>query len=161
MKVLCIGDVVGRPGVDLLKRLLPNLKTDTGADFVIVNGENSDASGVGINRATAEEILQYADVITTGNHCFRKAGEDLFSDIDGLLCPGNYPGSGDNSGCYLVDMGRYGSLQVINLLGVAFMEPLDNPFYKVDRCLKKTRPVLPLWIFMRRQLQKKRPWHFT
>ena len=138
MKVLCVGDVVGAAGMETLCRYLPNLKTDTGADFVIVNGENSDASGVGLTKEGAQQILGYADVITTGNHCYRKADESMYTDMESVLHPANYPFTEDEAGCCQIDMGRLGTIRVINLMGVAFMEPIDSPFACVDRLLAKS-----------------------
>ena len=135
MRFLCVGDVVGTPGVSFFCERIPALKRAYAADFVIVNGENSDPSGVGICRQSAEALLQHADVITTGNHCFRRAGEELFSENERLLHPANYPYTEDENGRCLVDTGRHGTVCVLNLSGVAFLEPLDSPFQRVDALL--------------------------
>lgn len=135
MNLLCIGDVVGRAGLEYLCNSLPELRRSLQADLVVVNGENSDDSGTGINRETAEQILGYADVVTTGNHCFRRAGEELFTQNESVLLPANIPFTEDRAGCCLLDTGRFGTVRVINLAGVAWMEPLDNPFKRVDELL--------------------------
>ncbi|MFV0413115.1 MAG: TIGR00282 family metallophosphoesterase [Oscillospiraceae bacterium] len=135
MKVLCVGDVVGDAGLAFLCETLPALKQETGADLVVVNGENSDKSGTGLSRAGAETLLQYADVITTGNHCYRRAGEELYMENEMVLHPANFPYTSPEAGCCLVDLGRFGSARVINLAGVAWMEPIDNPFARLDELL--------------------------
>lgn len=135
MKVLCVGDIIGAPGVDFFCRKMPAFKRKMGADAVIVNGENAHDSGKGITRAIAEELFSHgADVITGGNHSFDRAEESLFEETEFLLCPANFPGVEKNAGSCTLDFGRY-ALQVINLSGVAFMEPVDNPFFAADRLI--------------------------
>ena len=138
MKILCVGDVVGQAGLNFLADRLPGLKRSTAADVVIVNGENSDKSGTGLSRTAAQEILQYADVVTTGNHCYRRADEELYTENPTVLHPANFPFTEDEAGCCLLDLGRLGMLRVINLMGVAFMEPIDSPFKRADELLGKT-----------------------
>lgn len=135
MKILCVGDVVGQPGLGFLCDILPLVKQQTGADFVIVNGENSDKTGVGITRHSAETLLQYADVVTTGNHCWRRADETLFTENETVLHPANFPYTEAAAGCCMVDTGRHGVVRVINLMGTAWMEPVDNPFKRADELL--------------------------
>lgn len=135
MKVLCIGDVVGTPGMDFLCDQLPGIKHRYNIDFVVVNGENSDRNGTGLSHADAEDLLQYADVVTTGNHCYRRAGEELYLENEAVLHPANFPYTQDTAGCCLIDMGRLGVVRVINLMGVAWMEPIDNPFKRADELL--------------------------
>ena len=133
MNVLCIGDVVGLNGLDHLCRELPALKRRVGADICIVNGENSDQCGRGITRNGAEAIFSHgADVITTGNHCFHRTKPETFEEQEFLLCPANYPRLAPGAGRCELDLGR-ARMQVINLSGVAFMEPLDNPFVRFDQ----------------------------
>ncbi|MDL2254480.1 YmdB family metallophosphoesterase [Ruminococcaceae bacterium OttesenSCG-928-I18] len=136
MRFLCVGDVVGDAGLSFFCERLPYIKKQLDADFVIVNGENSDRSGVGVSRSSAEALLQYADVVTTGNHCYRRAGEELFSENERLLHPANYPYTEDTNGRCFVDTGRHGTVCVLNLSGLAFLEPLDSPFQRVDALLQ-------------------------
>lgn len=137
MNVLCIGDVVGAGGRKILRRLLPPLKRQYGVDVCIVNGENA-ADGNGTTPAAAEELLASgADVITGGNHTFRRQEYyDLLDRSPMLLRPANYPASAPGSGMYTLDRGRY-QLTVINLMGVAFLDPLADPFDTLDRLLKE------------------------
>ncbi len=100
---------------------------------MIVNGENS-AKGNGITPQSANALFAGgADVITTGNHCFRRRCDALFDDPR-ILRPANYPEGAPGTGCTVLDCGAF-SLAVINLLGTAFLEPLDNPFSAADRLL--------------------------
>ena len=135
MKILCIGDVVGDAGLDFVCRRLPALRRELGVALCIVNGENADTSGTGLTKSAAEELLSHgADVITTGNHALRRAGMDLYTENNTLLMPANYPGIAPNAGMCTLDFGKY-SVLVANLAGVAFLEPLDNPFDVADRIL--------------------------
>ncbi len=136
MKFLCIGDVVGEPGLDFYREAVSYLKQTHAVDFVIVNGENSHKSGVGITKKEAEELLDFADVVTGGNHSYRRANEDLFSDYEGLLHPANYPYTQDENGRCLIDTGRFGTACIINLAGISFLEPIDSPFKRVDDLLE-------------------------
>ena len=135
MKLLCVGDVVGEPGLDFLCRRLPALRRRLGADVCIVNGENAHPDGVGINRAIAEEIFAHgADAVTTGNHALRRCAESLYEETEALLCPANLPFLDPSAGRVTLDFGRY-AVTVLNLSGVAFLEPIDSPFEVADRLL--------------------------
>ena len=132
MRVLMVGDVVGRPGRHALKEVLPGLRRELGLDFVVVNGENA-AAGFGITDDTADEILAAgADVISGGNHSFDQ--RDFISLLDGempVLRPANYPATAPGRG-YL----RVGNTAVVNLQGRVFMpEGLDSPFAVADAIL--------------------------
>lgn len=137
MTILCVGDVVGEAGLAFCCEAVPRLRRQLNADFVIVNGENSDKSGVGLSRHGAESLLQVADVVTTGNHSHRRADENLYLENPAVLHPANQPYTEEEAGCVLVDTGRRGMVRVINLAGVAWMEPLDSPFKRVDELLAK------------------------
>lgn len=136
MNVLCIGDVVGSIGCQFLRAHLPHLKKMKQVDIVIVNGENS-ADGNGITPASAEFLfLSGADVITTGNHCFRrKEMYERFDQDDMILRPANYLDSVPGKGFCIVDKGRI-QIGVVNLRGTAFMEPIMSPFVRIDEILK-------------------------
>ena len=134
MKVLMVGDIVGTSGLDFLRRKLPELKRSLGVDVCIVNGENS-ADGNGITAVSAESIFTSgADVITTGNHAFRrKEAYSYFDDSEFLLRPINYRSAPGHGYCVL-DMGRY-SVAIINLQGTMYMDFLENPFFAIDDVL--------------------------
>lgn len=140
MKVLCIGDVVGTAGVEHLRRTVPALRRELGADAVIVNAENADKSGTGLTQSLAQELLQggFADVLTTGNHCFRRADAALYEENPTVLCPANFPGLLPECGRCTVDLGRF-TLEVYNLQGTAFLEALQNPFLMLDEFISQSR----------------------
>lgn len=136
MKILFIGDVVGTNGIELLRRGLPKLKEQYRPDVCIVNGENSNESGKGINKRDAQDIFACgADVITGGNHSMRKANISFYEENEYILCPANLLYGESEYGVCHVDLGR-DSLYVINLMGVAFIENHRNPFFELDKILK-------------------------
>ena len=136
-RVLCVGDVVGGPGMERVRRSLRRLKNSLGADFVIVNGEN--ASVVGITPDQAEDILDAgADVITLGNHSFGKREiVHYMEDSDRILRPANYAPQAPGRG-WAVYESRFGDVAVIDLIGRCAMDYTpDNPFLLVEKILKK------------------------
>lgn len=137
MNILAVGDVVGSSGCEVLRKRLPSLKKFYGIDFCIVNGENS-ADGNGITPGSATHIFSSgADVITTGNHVFRrKEIYDYLNETPQIIRPANYPTSVPGVGYCTVDMGKT-SVCVINLMGTVFMDALSNPFAAIDDILKK------------------------
>lgn len=133
--ILAIGDVFGEPGRKYLLAKLSGLKAELGAGLCIVNGENSH-DGIGINSDAAAELFAAgADVITTGNHAFTRAGASLF-DNKSILRPANYHSELPGSGICLVDCGVV-VIAVINLSGTVFMSHADNPFDAADACLRE------------------------
>ena len=137
LKVLCVGDVVGNPGMERIRRHLRQLKRKLGADFVIVNGEN--AAVVGITPSQAEDILDAgADVITLGNHTWSKREIVPYMEDSGcILRPANFapqqPGLGWN-----VYETKCGDVAVIDLIGRCNMDyGPDNPFLLVEKLLKQ------------------------
>ena len=137
IRVLCVGDVVGAPGIERVRRSLRKLKNSLGADFVIVNGEN--ASVVGITPDQAEDILDAgADVVTLGNHSFGKREIVRFlEDSDRILRPANYAPQTPGRGWAVYDT-RFGEVAVIDLIGRCAMDYTpDNPFLLVEKILKK------------------------
>ena len=136
-KVLAVGDVVGGPGMDRVQRSLRRLKKETGADFVVVNGEN--ASVVGITPAQAEDILDAgADVITMGNHTYAKREIlDDMEDCPRILRPANYAPQAPGRG-YGIFETAFGPVAVIDLQGRVNMDYTpDNPFLQVEKILKE------------------------
>lgn len=137
MEVLMIGDVVGTVGCEHLRRVLPAAKRQFGIDVCVVNGENA-ADGNGLTPTAARHILDSgADIITGGNHTFRRPElAELLDRRDTVLRPANYPNGTVGTGVGTVDKGRF-SLTVINLMGQVYMEPLACPFETLDRLLKE------------------------
>ena len=144
MNILAIGDVVGSIGCKFLRAHLPNLKKIKNIDLVIANGENS-ADGNGITPASADYLFSSGvDVITTGNHTFRrKESYPLFDSCETLLRPANFPSTAPGRGVCIYDMGRI-QIGVINLLGEVYMDPIDSPFQIMDRLLETSLPKITL-----------------
>ena len=137
MKVLAVGDVVGNPGLDRICRSLRKLKKETGADFVIVNGEN--AAVVGMTPRQGEEILDAgADVITMGNHTFAKREiVDYLEDCPQILRPANLAPQAPGRGWGIFDT-KFGPVAVVDLIGRCNMDyGPDNPFLQIDKILKR------------------------
>ncbi len=135
-KVLCVGDVVGNPGMERVRRSLRYLKRQTGADFVIVNGEN--AAVVGMTPQQAEDILDAgADVITMGNHTWGKRElVPYMEDTSRVLRPANYAPQAPGRGWGIFDS-KAGPVAVIDLIGRCNMDYTpDNPFLAVEKILK-------------------------
>ncbi len=137
MRVLAIGDVVGKDGVRYLQKVLPALKRKYQVDLCIVNGENS-SDGNGITPASTRELYAAgADVLTTGNHAYRRREMyDYFDSDEFVLRPANFPAQDPGHGWCIVDKGRY-QVGVINLMGTMYLEALSNPFYVVDDILQE------------------------
>ena len=136
-KVLTVGDVVGNPGMDRICCSLRKLKRETGADFVIVNGEN--AAVVGMTPRQGEEILDAgADVITMGNHTFGKRElADYLDDCPQILRPANLAPQLPGKGWAVFDS-KAGPVAVIDLIGRCNMDyGPDNPFLQVEKILKQ------------------------
>ena len=136
-KVLAVGDVVGNPGLDRICRSLRKLKRDTGAYFVIVNGEN--AAVVGMTPRQGEDILDAgADVITMGNHTFGKRElVDYLDDCPQILRPANLAPQSPGKGWAVFDS-KAGPVAVIDLIGRCNMDyGPDNPFLMVEKILKE------------------------
>ena len=138
LKVLAVGDVVSRGGLDYLSRRLPKLKRELGVHFTVVNGENAD--GVGILPAQAEEILDAgADAVTLGNHTWNRMQiADYLDSAPCVVRPANFSSRGPGEG-FKVFYGP-GNLRigVLNLIGRVDLNPnVDNPFTTADVILKR------------------------
>ena len=137
LKVLAVGDVVGEPGLERVRKSLRKLKRDTGADFVIVNGEN--ASNVGMTPYQGDTIFDAgADVITMGNHTFsRREIIPYIEENRWVLRPANLPPQQPGRGWEIYET-RCGDVAVIDLIGRVGMDYLpDNPFLLMDKILRK------------------------
>lgn len=140
IRVVCLGDVVGRPGRIALREQLAPLKARINADLVVVNGENA-AGGMGIDTGTAQEIRAAGvDVITLGDHAFQRKGSSDFLTANGSWCirPANYPSdSTPGSGSCSLKMADGTTVYVINLIGRIFIAGvIECPFRAVDEFLK-------------------------
>lgn len=137
MNILFIGDIVARPGRDLVRRLVAPLVDKYAADVVIANGENA-AGGSGITREITTELLKAGvHALTSGNHIWAK--REVFEFIDGeprLLRPANFPPGTPGRGATMVETRKGARVLVVNLMGRLYMDPLDDPFAVADRALE-------------------------
>jgi len=140
MRILFLGDVVGRTGRSAALEALPRLKKDFDLDLIVVNGENS-AHGFGITANICKEFYDAGtDVLTTGNHVWDQ--REILGYIDSdprLVRPANFPKGTPGRGFteYKLPDGR--KVLVVQVMGRLFMEPLDNPFESLDNILKSYR----------------------
>lgn len=137
LRVLAVGDVVGTPGLQYLRKRLPGLKKEKKIDFCVVNGEN--AAMVGITPSQAEQIFDSgADCITLGNHTWNQ--REILSYLDDnsrILRPANFAPQNPGTGVGVYETG-YGPVAVVNLIGRCDLDfHADNPFTKIDAILKK------------------------
>ncbi|MFU0832862.1 MAG: 2',3'-cyclic-nucleotide 2'-phosphodiesterase [Oscillospiraceae bacterium] len=144
MNILAIGDVVGSIGCRFLRKHLPAIKKIKGIDLVIANGENS-ADGNGLTPSSARYLFDSGvDVITTGNHSFRRRESyDFYDSCPALLRPANYPASAPGKGFKIIDLGRI-QIGVLNLIGTVYMESMESPFDAADRILAAGVPKITL-----------------
>ena len=136
-KILAIGDVVGPRAVEYLSKNLWRLRSKLGADLVIANGENS-AEPNGIDKLSAKAIFDSGvDVITTGNHVFRKSS--VFSYLDDeeyILRPLNFPPECPGHGDTVIKIDGIRIL-VLNVLGQSYMDAGESPFTAIERALQR------------------------
>lgn len=145
MKILAIGDVVGKIGCEFLREKLPSLKQREGVGLVIANGENS-SDGNGITPSSAEYLFSSGvDIITGGNHSFRrKECYEYYERSPYLLRPANFPeGTTPGNGYAVYDMGRI-QVGVINLMGCMYLESLNDPFDTADRILSRIKTAITI-----------------
>ncbi len=137
MRILHIGDIVGRPGRDILKAALPNLREREAIDFVIANGENC-AAGSGITPEHHKQLMAAGvDCITLGDHIYRR--RQITSVLEreaNILKPANYPGKSPGRGWTILEAKNSVRVAVISLIGRVFMKPVDCPFAAADRALQ-------------------------
>ena len=129
MRILFIGDIVGRPGRELVRQGLGALVEHHTVDLVIANAENA-AAGFGITREIGDQLLEWGvDVMTSGNHIWdKKEALDYIGTESRLLRPANYPAGAPGNGSYLARSRDGQTVAVINVMGRVFMPLLDDPF---------------------------------
>ena len=137
MRILMIGDVIGRTGRRAFRKYTPELQREKGIDLVVVNGENS-AGGKGITRKSLDELYQGgADIVTSGNHIYDKKEVLQFIDTEPFLVrPANYPEGAPGKGVCIYPF-KAKNIAVFNLSGRSFMPALDCPFQKAEEILKE------------------------
>jgi len=134
MRILFVGDVVGRSGRTVVYERLPGLVRDWKLDLVVVNGENA-AGGFGITEVIYRELVDAgADAVTLGNHAWDQKEALVFIErAPRLIRPANYPAGTPGRGAAVIEAKSGARVLVVNALGRVFMEPLDDPFGAVDR----------------------------
>ena len=139
MRLLFVGDIVGRGGRAVLLEHLPRLRARWALDVVVVNGENA-AGGFGITEAILQEFLDAgADAVTLGNHAFDQKEALAFIDRQPrLIRPVNYPPGAPGRGAAVLETRTGARALVVNLMGRVFMDALDDPFRAIDAELAVT-----------------------
>jgi 2',3'-cyclic-nucleotide 2'-phosphodiesterase len=134
MRILFVGDVVGRGGRTVVSERVPALIRDWRLDLVVINGENA-AGGFGITEAIYNEFIEAgADAITGGNHSWDQKEALVFIErAPKLLRPINFPAGTPGAGAAMIEAKNGARALVINAMGRIFMDPLDDPFAAVDR----------------------------
>jgi metallophosphoesterase (TIGR00282 family) len=140
MNILFIGDIVGRPGRELIRKGLGGLIERHDVDLVIANAENS-ANGFGVTKEIGDTLLEWGvDVMTSGNHIWdKKEAIDYIATEPRLLRPANYPAGVPGRGSYVAQTGDGRAVGVINAMGRVFMVNLDDPFQVVLKEIEAIR----------------------
>ena len=134
MRILFIGDVVGRSGRTVVCERLPKLVRDWKLDLVVVNGENA-AGGFGITETIYQELIEAgADAVTLGNHAWDQKEALVFIErAPRMVRPINYPAGTPGRGAAVVEAKNGARALIVNAMGRVFMDPLDDPFAAVER----------------------------
>jgi len=140
MNILFVGDVIGRPGRELIRKGLRALVDRYSVDLVIANAENS-AAGFGVTKDIGDTLLEWGiDVMTSGNHIWdKKEAIEYIAGEPRLLRPANYPAGVPGRGSYVARTGDGRSVGVINVMGRVFMLSIDDPFAVVLREIEQIR----------------------
>ena len=145
IRLLFIGDIVGKPGRELTRRAIPPLIDRYSIDLVVANVENA-AGGFGVTREIGESIREYGvDVMTSGNHIWdKKEVIDYIPTQPRLIRPANYPEGAPGHGHYEATTALGDMVTVINIMGQVFMANLDNPFRIVLEAIEKLSNRTPI-----------------
>ena len=145
MKILFIGDIVGKPGRRAVRELLPGIIEERRIDFVIANCENA-AAGFGVTAEIVEELYgAHIDVLTSGNHIWDKKEQVAFILSDPrIIRPANYPAGAPGVGSALLTTPGGVKVAVLNLEGRVFMKSLECPFLVADREIQRLKQETPI-----------------
>ena len=136
MRILFIGDIVGKPGVEIVVRAIPGFRRQESIDLVIANGENSE-SGSGITPSIYKRLIKAGvDCVTLGDHIYRKRDIiPILEERDNIVRPANFPDDAPGKTWVVVktDSGR--KVAVFSLMGRVFMKPVDCPFTKANKLM--------------------------
>jgi metallophosphoesterase (TIGR00282 family) len=140
MKILFVGDIVGKPGRELIRKGLRGLAAREEIDLVIANAENA-AAGFGVTKDIGDSLLEAGvDVMTSGNHIWaKKEVIPYINEEPRLLRPANYPAGVPGRGSYVAQTGDGRAVGVINVMGRVFMANIDDPFTVVLREIEAMR----------------------
>jgi conserved hypothetical protein TIGR00282 len=141
LRILFIGDIVGRPGRYLLRDFLPAIKDEYNIDITIANGENA-AHGNGLTKKIVDELYSYGiDILTSGNHIWdKKEVLDFIDQEERLIRPANYPDGVPGKG-YTSYKLNDNVVFVVNIMGRVFMSPLDCPFKTIDKIIDECKDI--------------------
>ena len=144
MRILAVGDIVGKVGLQKLKETLPKIVEENNVDFIIVNGENA-ADGMGLTEKMYKDILSLnVNVVTMGNHTWGKKEIFNFIDDKSIIRPANYPDNNPGKGYNIYECNGK-KICVINLIGRTSMNVLsENPFIKVKEILNKVKNLVDI-----------------
>jgi 2',3'-cyclic-nucleotide 2'-phosphodiesterase len=166
MRILFIGDIVGRSGRAVVLKHLPGLVRDWKLDFVAINGENA-AGGFGITEAIYNELIDAgADAVTLGNHAWDQKEALVFIErATKLIRPINYPPGTPGRGAALIEGKTGARVLVVNVMGRVFMDPLDDPFAAIERelaacALKRTADAIIIDMHCEATSEKQAMGHF-
>lgn len=136
MRLLFLGDVVGKPGRQVVLDRLPALRARWSLDVVVVNGENA-AGGFGLTEAICDDLLAAgADAVTLGNHSFDQREALVFIERQPrLVRPANYPAGTPGRGATVIETERGHRVLVVNVMGRIYMDAMDDPFAAAERAL--------------------------
>ncbi len=145
MRILFVGDVVGRPGMEIVERCLAGLRETLAVDFCVANGENA-ADGVGLTPRLADRLLAAGcDVLTLGNHTWRRTEiTTTLESSDRVIRPANMPRSAPGRGLTVATAVSGVRVAVINLLGSLFLDPATSPWELVDGLVDEAREQTPV-----------------
>ena len=143
MKILFVGEIVAKPGREIVQRFLPEIIKEHKPDVVFANCENL-SGGRGITEEKKEQMkMAGIDYFTSGEHIFHEKGTTDFIENVPVLRPANYPKGTPGSGYKIIDLGRKGKVLLINLMGITSFGGknsfLDNPFVRIDEILEETK----------------------
>ncbi|MDD4688237.1 MAG: TIGR00282 family metallophosphoesterase [Eubacteriales bacterium] len=140
MRILILGDVIGKPGREHLSSRLFKLRKEKNIDFCVANGENSSTAN-GISPNSLKDLYNCGvDAVTTGNHCFRRT-KDLDTIYNGdipVVRPANFPDSMPGKGWMVVET-PIGNVGIANVMGRIYMNPIDCPFNAVDKAIDEIK----------------------
>lgn len=160
MRILFIGDIVGKVGRNAIAEYLPKIKQSYRPTVSIVNAENA-AHGKGLTEKLYKQLLRDGvDFMTMGNHTYgQREIYDFIDDANRMVRPANFPSEAPGVGMRFIQINDI-KLAIINLQGRSFMQDIDDPFKKADRLIEeaKKRLILYLLTFMQKRHQKKMQW---